>query len=467
MIPKWISPAGEDKGVSGYMNKQDWYDCGEKIGDIVSDAISHNDFGALSESITDVLNESLDAMQKSMQRARRMQEEAMASVTDARRAAAQTPGRTQDATWRYAGSAYPQSSRRSVRRKGLGSITGLLKEVIGGMLTFFNGFLTVAVVFASLTEFDLGGLFISLLFVLITYGSFRLMRSGRDERTISDTARRYVEVLGDREVISVDELAAATGRSKKAVKRYLKRILREGLIGGEVYLDDAEENLMVSRRAYDQYRQTLKAYEARRKADTAQKKMQTEAVDKTSQADRRAEAEKHMDHASEETRGIMKEGNAFIAHIHEANKKIPDEVLSEKLDRLELVVTRIFEQVAAAPDSAPDMHRLMNYYLPTTKKLLDAYVELDSQRVQGQNIVKAKQEIETSLDTINTAFEIMLDNMFQEKAWDIETDIQTLQTMMARDGLIDDGLKQKKPSEKAGQGLTFGAGAGAYAEEEQ
>ncbi len=449
------------------MDKQDWYDCGEKIGDIVSDAISNNDFRSLSASITNVLNESLDAMQKSMQRARAMQEEAMDAVEDARKAAAQTPGRTQGAAWRYEGSAYPQARHRSVRRRGLG-ISARLKEITGGILAGFNGFLTLILAAGCLLDFNFAGLIVTALFALITYGSFRMMRSGREERTITDTARNYLKVLGDREVVSVKELAAATGQNKKTVRRNLKRILQDSLISGDLYLDDEEENLIVSRKAYEQYRQSMKAYELRQKeARQAQSAAQAEKMDAKAQADRRREAEKHMDRSSEETRGIMKEGNAFITHIHEANEKIPDEVLTEKLDRLELVVTRIFEQVAAAPDSAPDMHRLMNYYLPTTTKLLDAYVELDGQHVQGQNIAKAKQEIEVSLDTINTAFEIMLDNMFRDKTWDIETDIQTLQMMMARDGLVEDGLKRKNQTAGEAQQLSFGARAAAAAEEKQ
>ena len=83
----------------------------------------------------------------------------------------------------------------------------------------------------------------------------------------------------------------------------------------------------------------------------------------------------------------------------------------------------------------------MEYYLPTTIKLLDAYEQLDSQPVQGENIISSKREIEKTIDTLNTAFEKLLDDLFQDTAWDVSSDISVLQMMLAREGLTDDGLR--------------------------
>lgn len=84
----------------------------------------------------------------------------------------------------------------------------------------------------------------------------------------------------------------------------------------------------------------------------------------------------------------------------------------------------------------------MEYYLPTTIKLLQAYQDLDAQPVQGENIISSKKEIEKTLDTLNRAFEKLLDDLFQETAWDVSTDISVLHTMLAQEGLTEDGLKK-------------------------
>jgi hypothetical protein len=109
--------------------------------------------------------------------------------------------------------------------------------------------------------------------------------------------------------------------------------------------------------------------------------------------------------------------------------------MSEKLYRLEGTMERIMEQVRKNPESASELRKLMSYYLPTTVKLLNAYKELDKQAAGGDNITKTKKEIEDALDTINDAFENLLDSMFRDIAWDVSSDISVMQTMLAQDGL--------------------------------
>lgn len=87
----------------------------------------------------------------------------------------------------------------------------------------------------------------------------------------------------------------------------------------------------------------------------------------------------------------------------------------------------------------------MQYYLPTTLKLVKAYREFDGQPVQGENVTKVKAEISDTLDTINTAFENLLDSLFQDDVMDISTDISVLETMLAQEGLTEDAFRKKKP----------------------
>ena len=86
----------------------------------------------------------------------------------------------------------------------------------------------------------------------------------------------------------------------------------------------------------------------------------------------------------------------------------------------------------------------MNYYLPTTTKLIDAYRRMDQQEVQGENIRNAKHEIENSLDTINDAFEKLLDSFYKEEAMDVSSDISVMKMMMKQEGLAPDDLTAMK-----------------------
>ncbi len=134
---------------------------------------------------------------------------------------------------------------------------------------------------------------------------------------------------------------------------------------------------------------------------------------------------------------MLEEGQNYVRMIRLCNDEIPGEEMSGKLYKLELLVTRIFDRVEKEPELAPDLHKMLNYYLPTTQKLLEAYRDLDRQNLELDNISRTKKEIEDTLDTINQAFEKFLDELFREKAWDIQTDISVLHTMLKQDGYLN------------------------------
>lgn len=87
--------------------------------------------------------------------------------------------------------------------------------------------------------------------------------------------------------------------------------------------------------------------------------------------------------------------------------------------------------------SAPDLQKMMNYYLHHLK-LLNAYRELDKQPIAGENISNTKQKIEQTVISLNVAFEKLLDSLFADCAWDISSDISVLNTMLAQEGLKED-----------------------------
>lgn len=88
------------------------------------------------------------------------------------------------------------------------------------------------------------------------------------------------------------------------------------------------------------------------------------------------------------------------------------------------------------PELATELRKMLSFYLPTTKKLLEAYRDLDSQQLDLSNIEQTKREIETAVDNINEAFEKFLDELFREKAWDIQSDISALHTILKQDGYL-------------------------------
>lgn len=90
----------------------------------------------------------------------------------------------------------------------------------------------------------------------------------------------------------------------------------------------------------------------------------------------------------------------------------------------------------------------MDYYLPMTVKLLNAYEDMDSQPIQGENIASSKKEIEDTIDTLNVAFEKLLDSVFEDTAIDVSSDISVLNTVLAQEGLTEDELTRMRREAK-------------------
>ena len=112
--------------------------------------------------------------------------------------------------------------------------------------------------------------------------------------------------------------------------------------------------------------------------------------------------------------------------------------ISADIDRLEDLSAKIFAQVKSDPSKLPQIRKFMDYYLPTTLKLLNAYDRMGAQGVSGENIDATMQRVESMMGTIVTAFEKQLDMLFGSEAMDISTDITVLENMMKREGLSED-----------------------------
>ena len=124
-----------------------------------------------------------------------------------------------------------------------------------------------------------------------------------------------------------------------------------------------------------------------------------------------------------------------LKQLKALNDEILDQAVSDKIDRIAALTRDIYSFVALNPEREIEVHKFMNYYLPTTMKLLKSYSLLERQSYQGENIVASRHDIEEILGTLVHAFEKQLDQLFAADAVDISSDITVLETMIAKDGL--------------------------------
>lgn len=138
---------------------------------------------------------------------------------------------------------------------------------------------------------------------------------------------------------------------------------------------------------------------------------------------------------------MLRDGRLAIAEMKRLDDNIADPGVSADIVRLEQVSEKIFEAVKDQPEKLPQIHKFMDYYLPTTLKLLNAYDRMSAAGVSGENIDTTLNKVEGMMRNIVAAFEKQLDALYGSDALDISTDITVLEQMMAREGLTGQPLK--------------------------
>lgn len=151
---------------------------------------------------------------------------------------------------------------------------------------------------------------------------------------------------------------------------------------------------------------------------------------------------------NEELDKMIADSKKAIAEMKRLDDNIADPTISAQIVRLQQLAGKIFAQVEQNPEKLPQIRKFMNYYLPTTLKILNAYDRMGEQGVSGENITSTMQKVEGMMSTIITAFEKQLDSLFGSEAMDISTDMVVLENMMAREGLTDDPLHKTVTSEE-------------------
>lgn len=296
-----------------------------------------------------------------------------------------------------------------------GRMKGMMLAISGGILASGMGLGTLVLsIFGTvghMSSLVLGGTCFLAAGALAGVG---LLTGGIKKLGKLERFQKYIGTMGTHTYCNFEQLSAAVGKPVKFVKKDVKKMISDGWFR-QGHIDAQETCLITSNETYQQYTQTAKALE-----------------------EKKQEEERRQADLSPEVQEVLDKGNEFLDKIHKSNDAIPGVEISAKISRMERIVEKIFERAQKHPEIIPDLKKMMNYYLPMTVKLLDAYEEMDRMPVQGENIKSSKKEIEDTLDTLNQAFEKLLDSVFQDTAWDVSSDISVLHTLLAQEGLTDD-----------------------------
>jgi 5-bromo-4-chloroindolyl phosphate hydrolysis protein len=455
------------------MDRRNLTDIGDEIKDIVQNAVSTRDFHQLNRDIGNTVNNALDEVKRSIgmnqndwrnrdnqnwdnrnnQRwdgGNRANHQWDNRSWDRNRDNRNRDSRNWNQNWnqnwnRQAPPPQQQrtsySTRNAVQRSNnqvskfskyaipVGRVSSILCTVFGSIGI---GAFGIAILVLSILANVLGlALFKTIVIGILPLfaGSIFLSSKGGTLRKRVKRFNQYFSLLRNRNYSTIKELSSGSGLSDKFIVKDLRKMIAIGMFP-EGHIDEQKTCFMLNNESYDQYLKLQENIRIQHMEELNNKKTESN--------------QNGTEPENQEFRKAIEEGKSYIRQIREANDAIPGEEISQKLYRLESVTGKIFDYVELHPEQLSEIQKFMEYYLPTTSKLLNAYREFENQPVQGENISSAKKEIEGTLDTINLAFENLLDSLFEDAAMDISTDISVLQTMLAQEGLTEKDFSSNK-----------------------
>lgn len=298
------------------------------------------------------------------------------------------------------------------------TVSSILLLVFGGIMGVIGAIGVLVLAVALFTEPALDMLMGLTFGMVLPFGgsSALMLGKGLQIRGRMRRVKRYLLSAGNSGFCSVEQLAASVDKTPQFVVKDLKKMIRSEMLPNG-YLDDQQTCLMLGEDTYAQYM-------------AAKQSMQDRESQERSQGNR-----------STQKSSVLEQGREQLRQIGLAKEFINDEVLHLKITRLEGVTAKIFDYIEKHPEKEGQVRKFNDYYLPTTLKLIHSYCHFDAQPVQGENIKTAKAQIRETLDTINTAFENLLDSLFGDATLDISTDISVLEAMLAREGLTGTDFK--------------------------
>jgi 5-bromo-4-chloroindolyl phosphate hydrolysis protein len=399
------------------MGKKDFSDLEDQIKDTLKNAFNSIDFAGLKEDINDKTESTLNEVKIKIKNKSHHFNKKMKNKRYNR--------------YRNVINSTPEDKNEVqmyIAEKPVGSISGILYMTFGFMGTLVLGTLSIGYsIFTSFFSVFSTTSFITLgLLFSFFVSSIALALRGINLRKRVKRFKQYVNALNSNKYCSIEELATSIRKKNKFVVKDLRKMIDLGMFP-QAHIDDKKTYFMLNDEVYDDYLNSQETLKYRTEAELKRQEELNQEIN---------------DPEKKELRYALELGKNYIEQIKSANYSIHREEISTKLSRLENIVSQIFNYLENNPKKLPEVNKLTNHYLPITLKLVNAYKELNDQPVQGDNITSAKNEIEKTIDTINSAFEKLLDDLFGEIALDISTDISVLETLFTQEGLTKNDFKK-------------------------
>ena len=311
-----------------------------------------------------------------------------------------------------------------INRKPPGRISGIVCIVLGSVGISLYGLSLLSFTVVNIISGGIIGSSVFVLLLLLFVISIVVLFKGLNLKRRVDRFKRYVTIMDRRTYITIKDLSKLTKQKERFLVKDLEKMIDMGMFY-QGHIDEEKAHFMITDEVYNDYLNLKK-----------------QEIEDKKKEQRLEEEIKNL--SDKDVQSTLKVGRDYIKEIKSVKNELYREEISMKLDKLSNVSEEILKQIEKNPKKVEEVNKFINHYLPITLKLINSYEELNAQSLQGENIQKAKIEIEESIDLINKAFENLLDDLFEDIRLDISTDISVLKTLFKQEGLGEEDFKNKK-----------------------
>jgi 5-bromo-4-chloroindolyl phosphate hydrolysis protein. len=304
-------------------------------------------------------------------------------------------------------------------------VSGVLQTVLGSIGTIGFGTTVTSLFIVGVVTDSVAGRVSNIVgaaFVPLLLISAIFMANGIAKLNSGNRFRYYIERLGNRRFCEIEEFGAI-GKSRKFIIKDLQKMIKKRWFFQARFSDDGKYFILDN----ETYKQYMEFEE--------QKRIKSKVHEQNSRLEREM---------SPEVAQVIDAGRLYLIELREVSNTLVETPMGSKLNRLEKITRNIIEKIKKNPEKFAEIRKFMEYYLPTTMKLANAYKEFEKSDFDGDTVVGSKNEIIQTMDKIAVAFENLYDSLFDELAMDISTDISVLETMLVKEGLTDTGFNELK-----------------------
>ena len=293
--------------------------------------------------------------------------------------------------------------------------SGLLKTAM--VISFIIAFSMLIVLFADGFSLDFFG---NLLFtVLFSVSGFFTFKKSQQLDMISKDYTRFLRELGHNTVIPIRDLASSVQKTEQATIKELMYMMEKGYFKqARIVENDSLFLLDIP---------TFKLY----------KNQKNKMANLSYEEKKQIEKDAHKDVNIEKAENIIKISSKEINSINLDISRIKNRSFLEKVIEIKKTIENIVNIIKRYPEKAYALDKFMDYYLPTTVKLIDAYTEYEIMESNDPKIKNSLLEIESSIETINEAFGKIQLELMEDRTMDIKTDIETMKILLNQEGYLE------------------------------